>query len=65
MLKLTYKILMISLLVSMMGADQKPYHMDPDQIMAKKELFYGNENANNRQYVLWVATSLSMRLARN
>lgn len=23
--------------------------------MAKKELFYGNENANNRQHVLWVA----------
>lgn len=55
MSKMKFKMFMLALPVSMMGSDQKPYHMDPDQIMAKKELFYGDENANKRQQVTDVA----------
>lgn len=46
---------MLALPVSMMGTDQKPYSKDPDQIIAKKELFCGNENANKRKQVTDVA----------
>lgn len=55
MSKMKFKMFMLALPVSMMGAEQKPYHMDPGQIMTKKELFCGNENANKRQQVTDVA----------